>query len=222
MQQLLFIGIAFVAIAYGIYPDKHWTFSTELTVDNFDSFVKDNVDAGKTVMVRWIASEGWGWWRKQAPAWNVIVERFAKNKDVVFGDINLSSQQIRGNHNPGAGGWPTIKYFNKETGYEGAPYEKKTSKSMCDELGDEEYMQAYVEEVAKTSLCSVEDPVDCSEKEVTFMEKWKKLPPANSATEYERLKGMLNSKLTTSQKKWISQRAKIVAQLSKGTNTNEL
>ena len=29
---------------------------------------------------------------------------------------------------------------------DGAAYEKKTSKAMCDELGDLEYMRAYVEE----------------------------------------------------------------------------
>jgi len=42
----------------GIYPDNHWEHATELSTANADSFVKDNVDAGKTVFIRWIASEG--------------------------------------------------------------------------------------------------------------------------------------------------------------------
>jgi len=42
----------------GIYPDGHWDRSTELTTENADEFVKKNVDAGKTVFIRWIASEG--------------------------------------------------------------------------------------------------------------------------------------------------------------------
>jgi len=42
----------------GIYPDNHWEHATKLTTDNADEFVKTNVDAGKTVVVRWIASEG--------------------------------------------------------------------------------------------------------------------------------------------------------------------
>jgi len=46
------------AVAAGIYPDGHWDYSTELNTDNVDSFVKENVDAGKTVFIRWIASEG--------------------------------------------------------------------------------------------------------------------------------------------------------------------
>ena len=36
----------------GIYPDNHWDFSTELTADSADAFVKDNVDAGKTASWR--------------------------------------------------------------------------------------------------------------------------------------------------------------------------
>ena len=51
-----------------------------------------------------------------------------------FGDVNLSEEPIRGGHNPGAGGWPTIRYFNAETGLAGASYVKKTDDAMC-ELG---------------------------------------------------------------------------------------
>jgi len=42
----------------GIYSDDHWTRATKLTPENADDFVKSGVDAGKTVFVRWIASEG--------------------------------------------------------------------------------------------------------------------------------------------------------------------
>ena len=64
---------------------------------------------------------------------------------MVFGDVNLSENPIRERHgvqfNPGAGGWPTIRYFNADTGPGGAPYEKVTDKAMCEELKDIEYMQ---------------------------------------------------------------------------------
>ena len=33
-------------------------FGTMLTTKNFEPFIKENVDAGKTVFVRWIASAG--------------------------------------------------------------------------------------------------------------------------------------------------------------------
>jgi len=54
----LLIGSILAGAANAIYPEDHWTYSTELTADNVDEFVKTNVDAGKTVFVRWIASEG--------------------------------------------------------------------------------------------------------------------------------------------------------------------
>jgi len=42
----------------GIYPDGHWDVVKKCTVDNMDTTVKEAVDAGKTLFVRWIASEG--------------------------------------------------------------------------------------------------------------------------------------------------------------------
>ena len=37
---------------------------------------------------------------------------------------------------------------------------------MCDELGDDEYMQAYVEEMGSTSLCSIHEAGDgCSQRQ---------------------------------------------------------
>ena len=48
-------------------------------------------------------------------------------------------------------GWPTVRYFNQATGYDGAPYEKKTQKAVCDELGDLDTMREAVE-TAKATL----------------------------------------------------------------------
>ena len=52
-----------------------------------------------------------------------------------FADVNLSEDGVRIG-SPGAGGWPTFRHFNKETGPEGAPYTdlKKTDQAMCDEM----------------------------------------------------------------------------------------
>jgi hypothetical protein len=45
-------------LASGIYPDGHWKHSTRLTEANFEPFIKETVDQGKTLFVRWIASAG--------------------------------------------------------------------------------------------------------------------------------------------------------------------
>ena len=74
------------------------------------------------------------------------MQEFANNKKVAFADVNLSEEQIREaadgtSFSPGAGGWPTIRYFNKETGVGGAPYDKKKDGAMCDVLGNEDNMR---------------------------------------------------------------------------------
>jgi hypothetical protein len=50
--------MAVVAMSAGIYPDDHWSYSTKITTSNVDEVIKTSVDAGKTLFVRWIASEG--------------------------------------------------------------------------------------------------------------------------------------------------------------------
>jgi len=138
---------------------------------------------------------------------------------VAFGDVNLSEEPIRGNYNPGAGGWPTIRYFNQKTGYEGAPYTKKTDGAMCEELGDEQYMQAYVEEAGGTSLCKASDGAGCGEKELGFIEKWKGSDQPSTQAQLERLQGMTGSAMKPELSKWLGQRIAILKQL---VNKDEL
>lgn len=131
--------------------------------------------------------------------------------------MNLSENQVRESHgegqNPGAGGWPTIRYFNKETGYGGKPYPKKTSEAMCDELGKTENMQAYVEEMGKTSLCSAATEAGCTDKEKEYITKWKAKDAAAAKKEHGRLKGMDTSAMKGKAAKWLGQRAAILKQL---------
>jgi len=51
------IALTVSALA-SIYPDDHFSHVTKCTQDMFEGFVKEEVDAGKTLFVRWIASEG--------------------------------------------------------------------------------------------------------------------------------------------------------------------
>jgi len=50
--------ISLTVVAAGIYSDDHWTFSTKLTTDNYAETIQNQIDMGKTVFVRFIASEG--------------------------------------------------------------------------------------------------------------------------------------------------------------------
>lgn len=130
----------------------------------------------------------------------------------------MSKSQFR-KGSPGAGGWPTVMYFNKETGYDGAPYKKKTEEAMCTELGPgKPYMQQLVEEAGKTSLCSVKTEAGCSDKEKKFITNWKaKLAGSHTAADVDkqmvRLEGMASGSMKAELKTWITQRLAIFKQL---------
>merc|ERR1712146_718871 len=158
---------------------------------------------------------------------NEVTQNFKDNKDVVFGDVNLSENQVREingeQQNPGAGGWPTIRYFNKQTGYGGKAYEKKTSGAMCDELGPKEnYMQEYIEEAGGVSMCSVKDTSQgCSDQQKTFIEKWTGKPASDLEKQLTRLTGMLEKQakdMKSEALKWGKQRLGILKQLTAGAS----
>ena len=58
MSRVIGLVALTIGAACAIYPDDHWTYSKQLTSSNFDDYVKSQVDAGKTLFVRWIASAG--------------------------------------------------------------------------------------------------------------------------------------------------------------------
>lgn len=109
-----------------------------------------------------------------------------------------------------------MRYFNKATGYGGEGYPKKTDKAMCDELGDDEYMQGYVMEQGGTSLCSVEDPYQgCGDKEKDFIKKWAEKSGDDVGKQLARLEGMSGGSMKADLKKWLGQRKAILKQFAK-------
>lgn len=128
----------------------------------------------------------------------------------------MSEDSVR-RGSPGAGGWPTIRYFNKATGYDGADYKKKTDKSMCDELGDEGFMSAYVEEAGGTSLCSVVAPFNgCSDKEKAYIEKVLAKDASYATEETTRLESMRDGggHMKPEAVTWLGQRLTILKKLA--------
>lgn len=145
-----------------------------------------------------------------------MVKAFAANEDVAFGDVNLSEAQVPGNHSPGQGGWPTIRYFNKKTGVAGGSYKQKTHKAMCDELGDDENMTAYIEDYGKTSLCNAVTKAGCSEREISYIDKMSAKPMKEIKDQMKRLQGMDPKKMKSDLALWLGKRKKIL----KGLITN--
>jgi len=152
-----------------------------------------------------------------------VAADFKGNPDVAFGDVSLSKNQVRTIHgteqSPGAGGWPTIRFFNKETGYGGKPYPKKTDSAMCDELGpSNQYMQEYVEEQGGTSICQVDNvEKGCNPAQKQFIDKWSEKPADDRKKQLDRLEGMVKdgSSMKPNAFQWAKQRLGILKQLGK-------
>jgi len=156
-----------------------------------------------------------------------VTNLFKGYDDVAFMDVNLSEESIREGpngepYNPGSGGWPTVRYFTKETGIAGGTYVKKTTDSMCTELGNVDYMTEYVEEYGNTALCSVETEKGCSEKEVAYIGKMKSKSSDDLTAQINRLELMDESAMTADLFKWVKQRKKILKQLVPTGGSDEL
>jgi hypothetical protein len=54
---LLLIGLINHAV-HAIYEPDHWSYSTKLTASTFNDVIQKEIDAGRTMFVRWIASPG--------------------------------------------------------------------------------------------------------------------------------------------------------------------
>lgn len=139
---------------------------------------------------------------------------FAANAHVSFGDVNLSEQSIRGPpHNPGQGGWPTIRYFNASTGLDGGSYVQLEEVAICDELGKEETMMAYIEEYGGVALCSIVDGVGCDGKSLKYVQKMKGAGMEEVGAQLERLERMDPSAMKPDLGIWVTKRIKILRQL---------
>jgi len=147
-----------------------------------------------------------------------VTKTFVGSSDVAFMDVNLSEEAIREGPNgepysPGAGGWPTVRYFNKETGIAGGTYVKKTSGAMCEELGNEDLMTEYVEEYGNTALCTVETEKGCDEKEIGYISKMKSKSEDELKSQLNRLQSMEGSSMTSELLTCLKKRKKILKQL---------
>ena len=150
---------------------------------------------------------------------------FAGNEDVRFFDVNLhEAPSFRGPpHNPGVGGWPTIRYYNDETGLDGGNYVKKTSQAMCDELGPREsFIFEYIEEYGGTSLCNVIDGSNCDPKSLQYLEKMKLKDMDEWTVQLERLKTMMDIPMSDELVAWVKKRFKILSDLIESETPEEL
>jgi len=93
---------------------------------------------------------------------------------------------------------------------------------MCDELGDEDMMIAYIEDYSDAFLCTISTGAGCEEREVRYAEKMRDRSSEYLLAQVDRLEGLVVSKMKPDLLVWIKKRKKILLQLLENSNTSEL
>lgn len=82
---------------------------------------------------------------------------------------------------------------------------------------DYDSLEQFVEETLEVK-CNIQDPVDCSEKEKTYMEKMKAKSSADRQKQIERLDKMKGDTMKAELKQWLMQRLRILTALEQGAD----
>ena len=176
--------------------------SAQVTVLNGDNFDTTVLKSGKNAIVKFYAP--WcGHCKALAPAWNELGDSYAGSSSVVIGDVDCTVEEdlcsrfeVRG--------YPTLKYFNAETGTAGGDYQSGR---------DLDSLKAFVDENLEMK-CSVTDQERCTEKEVGYIEKMQGKSADEVAAALKRLEGMRDGSMKPELKQWVVQRINILNQLT--------
>ena len=87
---------------------------------------------------------------------------------------------------------------------------------MCTELGNDKYMEGYVEEAGGVSLCSEGNTESCDERSLKYLTKWLKKPKDAAAKEVGRLTTILGDGKTMKAdlKEWVQARIGILKSMT--------
>lgn len=135
------------------------------------------------------------------PDWDKLGKLFANSPSVLIGDADCTVQKAMCDKF-GVRGYPTIKYF-VDGDKEGQDYS-----------GGRDYgsLEKFAKDTLET-LCLVEAPEKCDEKEQRYIVKM--TAKGGAATELTRLQGMSGNPMKADLKIWLNKRVNILGQLAK-------
>jgi len=139
------------------------------------------------------------------PAWDQLGAEYADSSSVVIGDADCTASGKDLCEEFEVRGYPTIKYFNGETGPKGTDYSGGR---------DFDSLKTFVEETL-AKKCEVGDQKDCNEKEAKYIKKMQDKGADAVKKQLDRLTKMKgdNAKMKPDLKKWMLQRLAILEQL---------
>mmetsp|Transcript_107310 Transcript_107310/g.213031 ORF Transcript_107310/g.213031 Transcript_107310/m.213031 type:complete len:149 (+) Transcript_107310:247-693(+) len=139
------------------------------------------------------------------PAWDKLGETFKDSTSVLIADVDCTTNEGKSVCSDNdVSGYPTIKYFTKETGKKGESYSGGR--------GFEELEKFAKEKLARS--CNPKTKEDCTDKEKVYADKMIAAGADKIATEVARLKGMKGSDMKADKKVWLLQRIAVLEGLS--------
>lgn len=130
---------------------------------------------------------------------------------MVFGDVSLrdgvpiKKAKDGTPQNPGAGGWPTLRYYNKDTGVGGAIVEQNTNLKICDEFKVGARMIEAVGECMRS--CDPGTGDGCDEFEASFLDEWRERDGIDAELD------KLNELMSEEGQKRMKRQAKLLSKL---------
>lgn len=138
------------------------------------------------------------------PAWDQLGDEYAASSSVLIGDVDCTASGEELCDTFKVKGYPTILYF-VDGDTEG---EKYTGARDFDSL------KKFVTDKLEVK-CDVSNPVECSEKEKTYIEKMKTKAKEERAKQITRLEGMASDPMKAELKAWLHQRLHILRMLER-------
>lgn len=143
------------------------------------------------------------------PAWDKLGAKYEASSVVVADADCTVESDLCSKFN--VKGYPTIKYF-KDGDREGQDYSSGR---------DFDSLDTFVKDTLEVQ-CNVEDPADCDEREVKYIESMKAKGAADVEKQLTRLTGMLKKSMKADLKAWVAKRVNILKQLSSVEGKQEL
>jgi len=136
------------------------------------------------------------------PAWDQLADEYAASSSVLIGDVDCTAAGESLCTECEVQGYPTIKYF-KDGNVKGEKYEGPR---------DFDSLKKFVTENLEVK-CDVSNPVECTDKEKTYIEKMKAKSLDERAKQIKRLEGMSGDSMKADLKQWLYQRLHILNSL---------
>ena len=137
-----------------------------------------------------------------APTWNELGDAYDGSSSVIIGDVDCTVEESVCNDFE-VRGYPTLKYFNAETGAKGGDYNSGR---------DLESLKAFVEENLEIK-CQLADQEKCTQKEKDYITKMQGKSKEEVETAHARLEKMKSGSMKPELKQWLVQRLNILTQI---------